>query len=135
MKDLNEGIYPSDIKKMSVHEMELLCAHIREKLIAPVSETGGHLATNLGVVELTMAMHYVFDAPEDKIVWDVGHQSYIHKMLTGRAAEFSTLRQLDGLSGTLHLETWTPETTDIIWDRAEEQSETEEDKDEGGKES
>ena len=99
MKDLNEGIYPSDIKKMSVHEMELLCAHIREKLISSVSETGGHLASNLGVVELTVAMHYVFDAPEDKIVWDVGHQSYIHKMLTGRAAEFSTLRQLDGLSG------------------------------------
>ncbi len=99
MKDLNEGIYPSDIKKMSVHEMELLCAHIREKLISSVSETGGHLASNLGVVELTVAIHYVFDAPEDKIVWDVGHQSYIHKMLTGRAAEFSTLRQLDGLSG------------------------------------
>ncbi len=99
MRDLNEGIYPADIKKMSVHEMELLCTQIREKLISSVSETGGHLASNLGVVELTVAMHYVFDTPEDKIVWDVGHQSYVHKMLTGRAAEFPTLRQLDGLSG------------------------------------
>lgn len=99
MRDLNEGIYPADIKKMSVHEMELLCAQIREKLISSVAETGGHLASNLGVVELTVAMHYVFDTPEDKIVWDVGHQSYVHKMLTGRAAEFPTLRQLDGLSG------------------------------------
>lgn len=99
MRDLNEGIYPSDIKKMNVREMELLCTQIREKLISSVSETGGHLASNLGVVELTVAMHYVFNAPEDKIVWDVGHQSYVHKMLTGRAAQFSTLRQLDGLSG------------------------------------
>lgn len=99
MKDLNEGIYPADIKNMSIREMELLCVQIREKLISSVSETGGHLASNLGVVELTVAMHYVFDAPEDKIVWDVGHQSYVHKMLTGRASEFSTLRQMDGLSG------------------------------------
>lgn len=99
MKDLNEGIYPSDIKNMSISEMELLCSQIRDRLIKSVSETGGHLASNLGVVELTVAMHYVFNAPDDKIVWDVGHQSYVHKMLTGRAAEFSTLRQLDGLSG------------------------------------
>ena len=99
MRDLNEEIYPADIKKMNVHEMELLCTQIREKLISSVSETGGHLASNLGIVELTVAMHYVFNTPEDKIVWDVGHQSYVHKMLTGRASEFSTLRQIDGLSG------------------------------------
>lgn len=99
MRDLNEEIYPADIKKMNLHEMELLCTQIREKLISSVSKTGGHLASNLGIVELTVAMHYVFNTPDDKIVWDVGHQSYVHKMLTGRASEFSTLRQIDGLSG------------------------------------
>jgi 1-deoxy-D-xylulose-5-phosphate synthase len=99
MKDLNEGMYPADIKKLTMHEMELLCDDIRDRLITAVSENGGHLASNLGIVELTVALHRVFNAPEDKIVWDVGHQSYVHKMLTGRAADFTTLRQLDGLSG------------------------------------
>ena len=79
--------------------MELLSYAIRDKLISTVSETGGHLASNLGIVELTIAVHRVFDAPEDKIVWDVGHQSYVHKLLTGRGAEFGTLRQMDGMSG------------------------------------
>lgn len=99
MRDLNEGIFPGDIKKLNIDEMEYLCDRIREKLISSVSETGGHLASNLGIVELTVAIHYVFDAPEDRIVWDVGHQSYVHKMLTGRAGRFDSLRRLDGLSG------------------------------------
>ena len=99
IKKIEEGIYPSDIKKMNREEMELLSYAIRDKLISTVSETGGHLASNLGIVELTIAVHRVFDAPEDKIVWDVGHQSYVHKLLTGRGAEFGTLRQMDGMSG------------------------------------
>lgn len=99
MKRINDGIYPSDLKKLNIDELELLCADIRDRLISSVSETGGHLASNLGVVELTAALHYVFDAPEDKIVWDVGHQSYVHKMLTGRGSAFDTLRKIDGLSG------------------------------------
>lgn len=99
MKEINEGIFPEDLKKMNLTELQLLCQKLRRQLITCVSETGGHLASNLGVVELTVALHYVFDTPRDKIVWDVGHQSYVHKMLTGRGGEFHTLRRLDGLSG------------------------------------
>lgn len=99
MKEINEGFFPEDLKKMDLRELKLLCQKIRRQLISCVSETGGHLASNLGVVELTVALHYVFDTPRDRIVWDVGHQSYVHKMLTGRGGEFHTLRRLDGLSG------------------------------------
>lgn len=99
MKGIDDGIYPSDLKDMSIEELELLCGQIREKLISSISETGGHLASNLGAVELTVAVHKVFNAPDDRIVWDVGHQSYVHKMLTGRADRFSTLRKYGGLSG------------------------------------
>lgn len=88
-----------DLKKMDVEQMEVLCRELRKFLLRSVSKTGGHLASNLGVVELTVALEYCFSLPEDKIVWDVGHQAYIHKMLTGRKEQFSTLRQLDGLSG------------------------------------
>lgn len=88
-----------DLKKMDVEQMEVLCRELRKFLLRSVSKTGGHLASNLGVVELTVALEYCFSPPEDKIVWDVGHQAYIHKMLTGRKDQFSTLRQLDGLSG------------------------------------
>ena len=84
---------------MSCEEMELLSYAIREFLIEHVAKTGGHLASNLGVVELTLALHRLFDSPEDKIIWDVGHQSYVHKILTGRAEDFDTLRQFGGLSG------------------------------------
>ena len=84
---------------MSCEEMELLSYAIREFLIEHVAKTGGHLASNLGVVELTLALHKLFDSPEDKIIWDVGHQSYVHKILTGRAEDFDTLRQFGGLSG------------------------------------
>ena len=99
MKRIEEGIYPSDIKEMNTEQLELLCYEIRDRLISTVSENGGHLASNLGIVELTIAIHKVFDAPKDKIVWDVGHQSYVHKLLTGRGREFSTLRQMNGMSG------------------------------------
>ncbi len=97
--DITQYNFPEDLKKMSVAEMEILSYSIRDFLIEKVSATGGHLASNLGVVELTLALHKMFDSPKDKIIWDVGHQAYVHKILTGRAGEFDTLRQLDGLSG------------------------------------
>ena len=99
MKDLTEYRFPDDIKDMSDEELELLAVEIREFLIDHVAETGGHLASNLGVVELTIAMHKVFDSPEDKFIWDVGHQSYVHKILTGRAEKFGSLRKTGGISG------------------------------------
>ncbi len=90
---------PEDMKKLSSDALGEVCEEIREFLVDNVSKTGGHLASSLGVVELTVAMHKVFDLPEDKIVWDVGHQSYVHKILTGRRKDFPTLRQYGGLSG------------------------------------
>ncbi len=90
---------PSDIKGMSDKELEALCAEIRRMLVDTVASTGGHLASNLGTVELTVALHKSFDSPEDKIVWDVGHQAYAHKLLTGRYSSFSTLRTENGISG------------------------------------
>ena len=89
----------NDIKRISKEEYGLLAKEIRDFLVEKVSEKGGHLASNLGVVELTMALHLFMDFPEDQLVWDVGHQAYIHKILTGRKAGFDTLRQLDGMSG------------------------------------
>lgn len=91
--------YPEDLKKLDLKKLPILSDEIRKFLINAVSETGGHLSSNLGVVELTVALHYCFNCPKDKIVWDVGHQSYTHKILTGRKNEFSTLRKKDGLSG------------------------------------
>lgn len=90
---------PQDLKKLSFRQLEALCAEIRSALIHTVSKTGGHLSSNLGVVELTVALHKTFDAPKDQIVWDVGHQSYTHKILTGRKNKMNTLRQKGGLSG------------------------------------
>lgn len=90
---------PEDVKKLSIVELEVLAGEIREFLIDSVSKTGGHLASNLGVVELTLSLFKNLDLGEDKIVWDVGHQSYVHKILTGRKEEFKTLRQFKGLSG------------------------------------
>ena len=89
----------SDLKKLNDDELQTLCAEIRRELIQTVSENGGHLASNLGVVELTVALHRVFDTPGDKIVFDVGHQSYVHKMITGRYEKFGTLRKYGGISG------------------------------------
>ncbi|MFH1824255.1 MAG: 1-deoxy-D-xylulose-5-phosphate synthase [Candidatus Firestonebacteria bacterium] len=91
--------FPSDLKKLNELELKNLCKELREFVIGVVSKTGGHLASNLGVVELTVALHYIFDLPKDKIIWDVGHQSYVHKILTGRKDRFHTLRQFGGISG------------------------------------
>ncbi len=91
--------WPLDLKKLSIAEMYDLAAEIRQVLIKSVAACGGHLAANLGVVELTIALHYVFDAPRDKIIWDVGHQSYTHKILTGRKDRMTGLRQFGGISG------------------------------------
>lgn len=91
--------YPDDLKKLNLDEKKILAKEIREKIINTVSNTGGHLASNLGVVELTIAIHSVFNAPLDKIVWDVGHQTYVHKILTGRKNKLDTLRKLNGISG------------------------------------
>ena len=90
---------PKDLKKLNDKELEVLCGDIRELLINTVSKTGGHLASNLGVVELTVAMHKVFNSPVDQIVFDVGHQCYTHKILTGRKDKFDTLRTEGGISG------------------------------------
>ena len=78
----------ADLKKLNEEELTVLCAEIRQELIRTVSENGGHLASNLGIVELTVALHRVYDTPKDKIVFDVGHQSYVHKMITGRYEKF-----------------------------------------------
>ena len=90
---------PADVKALSLEQLKQLAEEIRQLLISVISKTGGHLAPNLGVVELTLALHRVFTTPKDKIVFDVGHQSYIHKIITGRREQFSTLRQYGGLSG------------------------------------
>ncbi len=90
---------PSDLKKLPRSRLPELASEIRKEIVRVVSKNGGHLASNLGAVELTIALHYVFDLPDDKVVWDVGHQSYTHKLLTGRRDRFSTLRRHEGLSG------------------------------------
>ncbi|MBI5888668.1 MAG: 1-deoxy-D-xylulose-5-phosphate synthase [Deltaproteobacteria bacterium] len=96
---LDDIDFPADLKKLPQSMLPELSREIREFIISIVSETGGHLASSLGAVELAVALHYVFDAPEDKIVWDVGHQAYAHKILTGRKGRFHTLRQWGGISG------------------------------------
>ena len=96
---LNRIDSPAALGQLTAAELEQLGAEIREILVETVSENGGHLASNLGVVELTIALHRVFHSPEDKLIWDVGHQSYVHKLLTGRGERFPTLRQYGGLSG------------------------------------
>lgn len=90
---------PEDLRKLSQEELIALAAELREEILSVVSKTGGHLAPSLGVVELTIALHYAFETPRDKIVWDVGHQAYAHKLLTGRRGRFHTLRQYNGISG------------------------------------
>jgi len=90
---------PQDLKKLTPELLPQVAQEIRQKIISTVSKTGGHLAPSLGVVELTIALHYIFDSPRDKIVWDVGHQAYTHKLLTGRQERFHTLRQYGGISG------------------------------------
>jgi 1-deoxy-D-xylulose-5-phosphate synthase len=90
---------PGDLKRLEPQQLPALATEIRDRLVQAVSRTGGHLGPNLGAVELTIALHRVFDSPQDKVVWDTGHQAYVHKMLTGRAADFDRLRQHGGLSG------------------------------------
>ena len=102
MKDykiLNRVNFPSDIKSLKISDLKVLADEVRTEMIDAVSETGGHLGAGLGVVELTVALHHIFDTPKDKIIWDVGHQSYPHKILTGRKDKIKTLRQGNGLSG------------------------------------
>lgn len=96
---LNRLELPGGVKRLNPEQQKILCWEIRQKLLHTLSENGGHLASNLGVVELTVALHTVFDVPQDAIVWDVGHQCYAHKMLTGRLGAFPTIRREGGLSG------------------------------------
>src|ERR671914_2285582 len=102
MARLLDGVeYPRDIRRFSVDELNQLAAEIRAEVISVVSEVGGHFASTLGAVELTLALHYVFDTPEDRIVWDTGHQAYAHKLICGRREQLATIRQRHGLSGFL----------------------------------
>lgn len=94
-----ENIQSKDIKNMSIDQLRALAREIRHRLIEVCAKNGGHLAPNLGIVEITLALHYVYDFPKDKVIWDVGHQAYVHKLLTGRNDRFDTLRQYDGVSG------------------------------------
>ena len=96
---LDSVMYPQDLKRMDIKQLKQLSHELRWDTIKSVSKTGGHLGSSLGVVELTIALHYIFDAPEDKIIWDVAHQSYPHKILTGRRDRMNTMRQLNGLAG------------------------------------
>ncbi|MBO4990693.1 MAG: 1-deoxy-D-xylulose-5-phosphate synthase, partial [Firmicutes bacterium] len=98
-QQLQDGRFPEALKTMDEKQLQLLSYEIREYILDTVSKTGGHLASNLGVVELTIALHTVFDSPKDKIIYDVGHQSYIHKILTGRKDALKTIRTMDGISG------------------------------------
>ena len=98
-KFLNNINFPSDLRKVSENDLQQVADEVREEMISAVSKTGGHLGAGLGVVELTVALHYVFDTPNDRLIWDVGHQAYPHKILTGRKQKINTLRQGNGLSG------------------------------------
>src|SRR3989442_5420981 len=92
---------PADLKALSTEELRQLAAELRTFLVETISRTGGHISSSLGVVELRVALHGVFDSPRDKLVWDTGHQGYIHKLLTGRRERFDTMRQFNGVSGFL----------------------------------
>ena len=98
-KFLDNINFPSDLRKLTESDLQNVSDEVRKETINAVSETGGHLGAGLGVVELTVALHYVFDTPNDKLIWDVGHQSYPHKILTGRKDNFNSLRQFEGISG------------------------------------
>ena len=106
---LDKVNYPEDLKKLNIDEKKELSKEIREKILDVVSKTGGHLASNLGVVELTIAIHSIFNTPIDKVVWDVGHQTYVHKILTGRKDKLDSLRKMDGIAGF-------PKTSESIYD-------------------
>ena len=99
VKLLDQIHVPADVRRLSRLELKQLATELREFVVQTVAQTGGHFSSNLGTVELTIALHYVFDTPHDRIVWDVGHQTYPHKTITGRKDRMSTLRQLGGISG------------------------------------
>ena len=90
---------PEDLRRLTIPDLVVLSQELRERIISVVSEHGGHLAPSLGAIELTIALHYVYNTPKDKLIWDVGHQAYAHKLLTGRRDSFHTLRQYGGISG------------------------------------
>src|SRR6476660_9096877 len=90
---------PVHVKKLTLEQLQLLAEEIRQEMITVLAKNGGHLGPNLGVVELTLALHFVFNTPKDKFVWDVSHQCYVHKLLTGRRGRFATIRSTNGLSG------------------------------------
>jgi len=96
---LSSAMQPADLRRLSSAQLEELCAELREAILDAVGIQGGHLGSNLGIVELTVALHRVFDSPHDVLLFDTGHQAYAHKMLTGRLDDFATLRTTDGLSG------------------------------------
>jgi len=96
LQDINS---PDDLKKLSIEQLETVCSDLREFIIEQLSQNPGHFASSLGTVELTVALHYLYNTPYDRLVWDVGHQAYSHKILTGRRDRFSTNRKLGGLSG------------------------------------
>ena len=96
---LNKINFPKDLRKFKIKDLKKISEELRQKTIHAVSKTGGHLGAGLGVVELTIAVHYVFNTPDDKLLWDVGHQSYPHKILTGRKDQIETIRQAGGLYG------------------------------------
>ena len=96
LEDVN---FPKDLKSLSVDELQLLCNDVRETIIDVLSKNPGHFSSSLGTVELAVGIHHVFNTPNDKLIWDVGHQAYAHKILTGRHAKFNSIRQKGGLSG------------------------------------
>ena len=96
LKTIND---PAELRKLGRRQLQQLADELRAYVLDSVSKTGGHLSSNLGTVELSIALHYVFDTPEDRIVWDVGHQTYAHKILTGRREQMARLRMIDGISG------------------------------------
>ncbi|MCX7878707.1 MAG: 1-deoxy-D-xylulose-5-phosphate synthase, partial [Ignavibacteria bacterium] len=100
-KFLNNINSPQDLKKLTLPELKVLVDELRDYLIDTISKIGGHLGASLGVAELTVALHYVFNTPDDKLIWDVGHQGYIHKIITGRRELLRTIRQYGGISGFL----------------------------------
>ena len=102
-KFLDKINYPEDLRKLGLKDLRTVCAEVREFLIDTLSKTGGHFGAGLGTVELTVALHYTFLTPKDKLIWDTGHQAYPHKILTGRKDRMNTIRQLNGLSGFLKL--------------------------------
>ncbi|MDR1089566.1 MAG: 1-deoxy-D-xylulose-5-phosphate synthase, partial [Prevotella sp.] len=96
---LDKVNFPSDLKNLNLEELEMLCADLRRFIIDQLSSNPGHFGSSLGTVELTVALHYVYNTPYDRIVWDVGHQAYSHKILTGRKDRFHTNRQFGGIAG------------------------------------